>query len=212
MANEGALVNGLMLVAASALFFMSVYASGHRWRGVLSSTTIGLATLFWTLSGLMTLFMGVRQLFAYFGAYVIDRTFITVLLTAFTFTSFVLAVTQWVVGPVVTYWGTQYDIVSDIANGVILFGIFIPGVIATTILFLFSKFAGSPRTEASLFYTALSMFILTTSISLDTIIGGSLGGVPILAFRALILVSALLAFLACAHEPSRRLKEYASQT
>lgn len=234
MANEGALVNGLMLVLSAGTFFLSVYLERHSWKGSLSATTIGLSTVFWILAGALTFFMGVRQIFAYFGLYGLDKTAFylagipgsiiaapvigivvyilsgsakkasaaSILVAILAAVSVLLSATEGISGPNVTYWGTQYDLNSELAKAIILFGLFIPGVVASSILLIFSKFSGSGRVEESLFYSSLSMLLLMGSISLDTIVGG-FNAILLMFFRLLVFVSALLAFRAYAVHANR---------
>ncbi|QQG39637.1 MAG: hypothetical protein HYS81_04675 [Candidatus Aenigmatarchaeota archaeon] len=231
MVNEGGLLNGLMLVAASFIFLLSVYLEHRRWKDLLSSSAMGISTVFWTLAGALTFFMGARQIAAYFGAYGIDKTFFlaagipgsiiaapVIGLLVFTLTgdrkrtllaelavallalwSVILAAQEGFVGPHVTYWGTQYDLVSGLAKIVIMAGLLLPGVIGSAALLWMSRYSQSPRIGRSLFLSSLSMLVFMASVSLDTIIGGSSGEL-ILLFRLLVVASAVLAFRAYAVE------------
>ncbi|MBI4017393.1 MAG: hypothetical protein HY366_00415 [Candidatus Aenigmarchaeota archaeon] len=241
MVNEGTLFSGVMLIAAAATFFISIYTGRNRWQDVLSPTTIRMGMVFWLVAGLSALLTGTRQLFAYFGLYEIDKAIFifggipssllvapaigmvvfilsgnktkasvsTTLFALFAFGVFVASAAGGIAGPQVTYWGTGYVLSNELAKTMLLLGIFVPGIAASSIMLLFGKYSGSSASESSLTYSALAMAILISALSLEMIVGGG-NAELLLSFRGLVALSAFLVFKAYVSGTTARLSPRSS--
>src|SRR3989344_7298946 len=74
MVNEGMLVNGTVLAMAALIFFNNIRRA-ERWKKLLPEEALWYVKVFWVLSGLSVLFMGLRQFAGYFGDYDTDLLF-----------------------------------------------------------------------------------------------------------------------------------------
>ncbi len=222
MAYEGTLINGAMVIIGATLFLfvaVKVYLEKREKKEV------PVIALFFLLSGVYLSLVGTRQFFAYAGRFDIDKALFLILAPFFAYSAAPLVylavyllsgakrLSIWIsvsvaflasVGLFFLYaggitalpmseWGSDYAVNSPVTRVLILIVYLLAGLVSSVILFGVGRKCDDAQVRYRLVGVGLSCLIFFTVNTVDAF---AVSGAAMLVVRVLIMISALVAYLA----------------